>query len=816
MEAEGSRRIRRVLPFTPIQADPELSSYQQAYQQRQLLATLRELSSFVQKQSQQSKSSIDNNLKYLITVSECLKDQTEVLLKIETRLKEQSECLKTHSACLDVLRSDAIKDELPARGQDWQDPVAWRAMFQSVMSRTKEQVEIWKAGMDATLIFIALFLTVVTAFVVPATQNLSGNPTAAINITVAVLSPTNVTISSPPALSSSPVTPLPSLSDQFVCFLFYTSLIISILTALLCVYGRRWTGRLTSIPKCKTFLEKTMRHMEMKEMADRWVEPLLTLSHSSLIASIILFLAGLLFQLWSVSLAFDAIAPLLMTMCSLQTLLSLTVCFFIGATVWHAVAYMNSPFQSPFSTFLQTVATQWLRIRIPDRLNQVSLTIREWSESEDQQTWEQIQAVHLDAKSTYAQLVMDTSDPDLLALCAPSLSNIGSWDWSWVEGRTEDWPRYRDLLDSALEAAARSLEPDTSERTKLTLMGQMYDLCDRRWRYIAAQDGDYQDKIQKKFRGLLDVTRDMYRDASLANAEHRKYYFVGQYFLVNALEEDIANEWGDNAGRHEYEDVLGRALSVGFKTVSWQSANDSLFWSLFHSACGELDFLLGSNKDKARHVLDLFMCSPGGCSSVAKFLLSNSYDPFRPFEEARTLLEIIFANDDPDFPLWTDPELLEILSELPAACTRNHSGEILALEFISLLSQHLGPEYCIPEGLDLSPILALACSQYSNLRRPRNCSKGLMVLVARIPPARFIDQSALLRFLELCVTHKKVAGYTVILAEKYLAHNFPDSRVIVDVDRDYDVSESDEDECVAWDAESMILEVEKAIQRTRA
>ncbi|KZS98244.1 hypothetical protein SISNIDRAFT_462259 [Sistotremastrum niveocremeum HHB9708] len=760
---------------TPAEVGSEPPSYQE-----QLLVTLQDLSSLVQRQS-------TPDVDFIKTVCDRLEDQTKVLLKIDARLKEQSESLKTHSACLEALKSDAMKDELPASGRDWQDQVAWRAMFQSVMSRTKEQVEIWKGGMDATLIFIALFLTVVTAFVIPATQNLSGNP-AAVNITVTVVSPTNVTISSPHALPSSPATPLPSLTDQFVCFLFYTSLIISILTALLCVYGRRWTGRLTSVPKCKTFLEKTMRHMEMKKMADRWVEPLLTLSHSSLIASIILFLAGLLFQLWSLSLAFDVIAPILVTMCSLQTALSLTVCFFIAATVWHAVVYMNSPFQSPFSTFLQTVAKQWLRIRISDKLKQVTLTLKEWTDTPDQQTWEQVQSVHLDAKSTYTQLVMDTSDPDLLALSAPALSDIGSWEWSWVDGRTEDWSRYRDLFDSVLEATIRLLDSDTSDKTKLTVMGQMHNLGDTRWRFVTAQDEGYQDKMQKQFRRLLDVTRDLYCDAYFAKAEHRKYYFVGQYFLVDSLNDTLEDEYRETYPVYEYEEVLLRTLAEGFEVFSSESANGSPFCSLFNDACGELELLSDTNKAKLDEVLSIM-----DRASVVKSLLLC---PNGSCKQAKLLLKLIIR--DKQSEIWNDPEIIDILSELPAACRRNDHGEILVLEYISMMYRHFGPEIYIPEALDLSSILTLACTEYSNMKCPDRYSRALVGLVAQSPPVQFNDRNVVRRFLELCASHKKARESTVHLAEQYLAHNFPggfDPRMLVAVNPDL----PDEDEDVAAD-----------------
>ncbi|KZT31993.1 hypothetical protein SISSUDRAFT_1056084 [Sistotremastrum suecicum HHB10207 ss-3] len=80
-----------------------------------------------------------------------------------------------------------------------------------VMAKTKEKADEWNGTMDVTLIFIALFSAVLTAFLVPATQTLlpassndSGNST------------------------SSTAPPLPPRSDEAVCAFYYLSLIAAV------------------------------------------------------------------------------------------------------------------------------------------------------------------------------------------------------------------------------------------------------------------------------------------------------------------------------------------------------------------------------------------------------------------------------------------------------------------------------------------------------------------------------------------------------------------------------------------------------------
>lgn len=106
-----------------------------------------------------------------------------------------------------------------------EDESTCTALYEIAMARTKEQVDEWIKRMDVSLVFvcdvgikkkrrltipsyqIALFSAVLTAFLIPAIQNLFPSSTSSAS-------------DSPP--------PLPEISLQNVCILNYLALILAV------------------------------------------------------------------------------------------------------------------------------------------------------------------------------------------------------------------------------------------------------------------------------------------------------------------------------------------------------------------------------------------------------------------------------------------------------------------------------------------------------------------------------------------------------------------------------------------------------------
>lgn len=123
-----------------------------------------------------------------------------------------------------------VPDDQPYELKAPDDESTCTALFEMAMTKTKEEVDEWIKRMDVSLVFvrgvflteamhgvilnietqIALFSAVLTAFVVPANQNLFPSSNN---------SPGNPTDSPPP---------VPNTSAQNVCILYYLALILAV------------------------------------------------------------------------------------------------------------------------------------------------------------------------------------------------------------------------------------------------------------------------------------------------------------------------------------------------------------------------------------------------------------------------------------------------------------------------------------------------------------------------------------------------------------------------------------------------------------
>lgn len=122
--------------------------------------------------------------------------------------------------------------------------------------------------------------------------------------------------------------------------------------AVLCVIGRQWVSKLLSRPVGKTHRERTMRHEERKRLAYGWIKPLVSLLYWSLLLSIGLFIAGLLYQLRNLSTSFDQTATILEATWSLGICLASGIIALISATALHAIRFDTSPFEGLVSKLM--------------------------------------------------------------------------------------------------------------------------------------------------------------------------------------------------------------------------------------------------------------------------------------------------------------------------------------------------------------------------------------------------------------------------------------------------------------------------------
>ncbi|KZS95595.1 hypothetical protein SISNIDRAFT_483821 [Sistotremastrum niveocremeum HHB9708] len=356
-----------------------------------------------------------------------------LLALMEKQERRGIQCLRATSHTITFIIDDLPYDEE-------EDPIdseqLWSGVYEIASAKMKEEAEEWKGLMDVSLVFIAIFLTVLTAFLVPAAQALSPSP------------------SDTQSNSTSPLPPLPPRSDQNVCAFYYLSLIMAMCNAVLCVLGRRWVGRLLSRPNGKTHRERTMRHEARKKLAYSWIKPLVAVLYWSLLLSIGLFVSGLLYQLRNLSNSFDQPASILETTWGLGILLAALIVATVAATTVHALRFESSPFEGVLSKIL---------VGILHRFGERWKLIKNWRVGVE---WES----ERDAFKTSMELIAEANDPKLLDRVAPSFSYF-----AWIcydEGSIETLARAHDRLVAS----------DTSTRVRETVGAQISrfaNLCRR-------------------------------------------------------------------------------------------------------------------------------------------------------------------------------------------------------------------------------------------------------------------------------------------------------------------------------------------------
>ncbi|KZT35979.1 hypothetical protein SISSUDRAFT_1064043 [Sistotremastrum suecicum HHB10207 ss-3] len=309
----------------------------------------------------------------------------DLMEKQNVVMEEQKKTLVKHGQKFDILIKDAVKDDQPYDQKPLNDEPTWSALYEIATGKMKEEAEEWKGFMDVSLVFIAIFLAVLTAFLVPAVQNLSPSVNGA----------------SIPVNSTSQLPPLPPRQEQNPSRQMFN--------AVLCVLGRQWVGKLLSRPTGNTHLERTIRHEERKRLAYVWIKPLVTVLYWSLLSSIALFMSGLFYQLQNLATSFDGRSLTLETTFGVGLVLAAGIGSTITATAIHAVRFENSPFEGSLSHAM---------VRLLRRMGDKWKWIRKYTANTDWQ-WT------LDDRKqicTYMRLVTEASDPKLLERAVPSLS----------------------------------------------------------------------------------------------------------------------------------------------------------------------------------------------------------------------------------------------------------------------------------------------------------------------------------------------------------------------------------------------------------
>ncbi|KZS86355.1 hypothetical protein SISNIDRAFT_492029, partial [Sistotremastrum niveocremeum HHB9708] len=401
---------------------------------------------------------------------EAIQKLSAVTETVKDTLGNMKDTLLDHGKKFDVLIKDAIKDDQPYDEKKLDDESTCTALFEMAMTKTKEEVDEWIKRMDVSLVFIALFSAVLTAFIVPATQNLfpSSNNT--------------------PGNPAGPPPLVPKISAQNVCVSYYLSLIVAIVDAVLSVLGRQWMSKLTNRPEGNTYKERLLRHVERERLAKPYLRLLVEGLNGLLLLSIGLFVYGLLSQIWNLSGSFEEVAPRLLATWVLGLLLSLGILGVVLGANAHALVYEASPFGGPSSRLLFRSAGRmakyyepWM-VRVGRLANGLDGTYQNrvwafrrivpfvgrviasplWLSSLLVANWRV--GLELNDKkkllTTYMDLIAEASDPKLLERAVASFSYV-----EWLKGGGQS----QESVDRLKKTWNRLTATDTSVRVRETL-----------------------------------------------------------------------------------------------------------------------------------------------------------------------------------------------------------------------------------------------------------------------------------------------------------------------------------------------------------
>ncbi|KZT35740.1 hypothetical protein SISSUDRAFT_1130881, partial [Sistotremastrum suecicum HHB10207 ss-3] len=347
---------------------------------------------------------------------------------------------------------------------EWDDEQGWSVAMKGAMQRLRERVKMWRDGLDTTLLFIALFSAIITAFLLQTLQNLTITPDQQNNQDMIMkLINIIVDIAAMNGLQVPEVTPPDQFqaarSDEISASVWYTSLVTSIVCAALAAFTKYQMPDLEDIPSevGQKFIAKVMQIKERTALAKWLLSPTLKAIHWTLIGSIALFMGGLIYQLWNTLEGLQS--TVLFATSILDTIIGALLALFMIAVTLHAIFSPESPFETAFSQLLR-FASKFLGRRIRKYLRRKDQkkiiegrslrgAINRWSEPDP-----------CSAATHFCELVSECDDAQLLNIGAPVL--IECLDFIRASGAQS--------MIGVETAIAQMLRAETSTHVKLMVL----------------------------------------------------------------------------------------------------------------------------------------------------------------------------------------------------------------------------------------------------------------------------------------------------------------------------------------------------------
>ncbi|KZT33844.1 hypothetical protein SISSUDRAFT_1065816 [Sistotremastrum suecicum HHB10207 ss-3] len=710
-----------------------------------------------------------------------LTDQFSALLGAVNALNVTMNGVKStlvdHGTKFDVLIRDALKNDQPYDEKALDDESTCLALYDMVVAKTKEKAEEWNGTIDVTLIFIALFSAVLTAFLVPATQALlpSSNDSSP-------SSNTNST-SDPNSNSTQTLPPLPARSDEIVCALYYLSLITAIVIAVLCALGRQWVRKLSIRPDVATWKSRTIWHVERMRRAERWIKALMEVLYWLLLASIGLFMTGLLFQLRNLATSFEGKATILLATWEVGVVLAGGIAATMIGTTYHAVRYEASVFEglvsraivgdinvglakglkSGYGQMRKSISRGWGKIggvvlmdRLKGRWEMIGELVgfkREEGRAADESIdkswrrrarkslrkafdWMKICRIKVNRNSkdelmnAYLELIADASDPILLERAAASF-------------RYRDWVQHGDgSIDQLSKVLSRLMATDTSFRVRETVNAQISRFSAwiperRELMKEKRKDRSDQDRWAREGdRFWMARSKEREEEARREQEEQPRAIQLTE-FLISQRKDQVSRgftpTWENCTDVLDllslpFDKFIAKCLCINNHNIDLGDHQQIFLYSVDHC----IDLLLDAKKpDDVTRILshlDLF-------SAVRSFVLANSYYPFYD-----RVLKLIIGD--------RTTEVLRFLNEFlstPREWSDVDSGGASAVFLIAA-----GSPSHFPSDLYVSPIIA-HLGRHPSWWNWREASDALIAYLVQCDISTLSDPAGIHHFLQQCV-----------------------------------------------------------------
>ncbi|KZS88894.1 hypothetical protein SISNIDRAFT_528661 [Sistotremastrum niveocremeum HHB9708] len=660
-----------------------------------------------------SPSKFDQLLELVKTLNGLVSEQSKALNAqnedIKAELRAQLNTMNKHSTMLQALETDATKgidrihyravadahiDDKAYEGRKLGDAQTWNALDKETLAKIKVMVEEWREVMQISLVFIALFLTVVTAFISPVIQ----------------------IFTTPSDSSSGSKPPLPTVPTQLVALFYYLALITSISNSVLCVLGMQWGARLIATPLGKTNLERALARERRMLSAEGKMRSLMGVLVWTLLISIGFFVLGFLIQLWDLTFSFAGSAPILVVGGVLATGLSLIILGIIMVTTIHAALIDNSPFESPLSNAMKPFL-RWFgrRLQKEDKAHDESKESKSNKDTEDVGAlikWKKDDAPNTLALKTYAKLVLNTNDVEVLERAIPSFE-FGEW----YAASDSLFPVFHAVRD-------RFLATDTSFRVKETVHQQVVSTKD--WAGWKDQRGEWRNDL--KANEFTRWCRDQCYELIVSARGSRRDYFLPFAFFVS-LEEDNEDlrRWASKSNK---ECVAG--ILCTFDSDGELGDREDIFGSAVMT-CKRL--LSDGRTDDVTAILS--------CVDRASVLRSLIRNPGMWWFEIRDLVTFIVKGSEVEIL----DEMSDFLSNLPEmSAFADSDNPLLVCELLEHIIRRRPSDFSSPHSLDLSPVLELV-NQNSLFKR---YSKTLIYYLARGGLENLSDLHSALKLWEYC------------------------------------------------------------------